>query len=134
MQVIIHTNANGGVSVTVPTGELHITQVQTKDTPSGSLIVDSSMLPQGNDALYFDAWELHDSTVSVNIAKAQIIHTNKFNAAAMVAHQTRTANTAIGLPNTLSDAQWSSNVSNNRSLIANTTTTSELVAIAMPTP
>jgi hypothetical protein len=69
MQVIIFTNSNGGVSVCIPTGELPIEQVKTKDTPAGSIIVNISDLPnQHND--FFDAWELNGSAVTVNKAKA----------------------------------------------------------------
>ena len=68
-QAIIFTNSNGGVSVCVPTGELPIEQVQAKDTPAGSIIVNTSELPnQHND--FFDAWELNGSTVTVNKSKA----------------------------------------------------------------
>ena len=72
MQVIIHTNENGGVSVTVPTGEISIQAVQAKDTPSGSIIVDQSTLPN-SDNDFFNAWELSGSTVSVNLSKAKEI-------------------------------------------------------------
>ena len=68
-QCIIFTNEAGGVSVTIPTGELSIQEVQTKDTPKGSLIVNTSDLPnQHND--FFDAWELIDGKVEVSLAKA----------------------------------------------------------------
>ena len=68
-QAIIFTNSNGGVSVCIPTGELPIEQVQAKDTPAGSIIVNISDLPnQHND--FFDAWELNGSTVTVNKSKA----------------------------------------------------------------
>jgi len=68
-QAIIFTNDNGGVSVCFPTGELPIEQVKAKDTPAGSIIVNSSDLPnQYND--FFDAWELSGSTVTVNKSKA----------------------------------------------------------------
>jgi hypothetical protein len=68
-QAIIFTNSNGGVSVCVPTGELSIEQVKEKDTPAGSIIVNTSDLPnQYND--FFDAWELSGSTVTVNKSKA----------------------------------------------------------------
>ena len=70
-QVIIHANSNGGVSVTVPTGELPINEVLAKDCPAGAIIVDDSILPQGADAQFFDAWELANGHVSVNFAKAQ---------------------------------------------------------------
>lgn len=69
-QAIIFTNDNGGVSVCIPTGELPIEAVQAKDTPKGSLIVNTSDLPnQDND--FFDAWELVDGKVSVNLDKAK---------------------------------------------------------------
>ena len=68
-KVIIFTNDNGGVSVCFPTGELPIEQVQAKDTPAGSIIVNISDLPnQHND--FFDAWELNGTTVTVNKSKA----------------------------------------------------------------
>jgi hypothetical protein len=72
-QVIIHTNNNGGVSVTTPTSEFlethTIEDVLAKDCPVGAIIVDSSSLPnEHND--FFDAWELNDTTVTVNKSKA----------------------------------------------------------------
>ena len=67
-QVIIHANDNGGVSVTVPTGEISIEAVLAKDCPAGAIIVEHSALPTAND--FFDAWELVDGKVEVNLAKA----------------------------------------------------------------
>ena len=71
-QVIIFTNDNGGVSVCVPTGEMDINAVKAKDTPSGSIIVDSADLPQADND-FFNAWELADGVVSVNLDKAKEI-------------------------------------------------------------
>jgi len=71
-QAIIFTNDNGGVSVCIPTGELPIEQVQIKDTPVGSIIVNTSDLPnQHND--FFDAWELNGKEVTINLDKAKEI-------------------------------------------------------------
>lgn len=68
-QAIIFTNDNGGVSVCIPTGELPIEAVLTKDCPKGAIIVEQSALPnQHND--FFDAWELVDGKVEVSLAKA----------------------------------------------------------------
>ena len=69
--VIIFTNDNGGVSTCIPTGEISIEAVQAKDTPVGSLIVNTSDLPTDND--FFDAWELVDGVVTVSLAKAKEI-------------------------------------------------------------
>jgi hypothetical protein len=68
-QVIIHANDNGGVSVTIPTGEISIEAVLAKDCPKSAMIVEQSALPnQHND--FFDAWELVDGKVKVSLAKA----------------------------------------------------------------
>lgn len=69
-QVIIFTNANGGVSVCAPTGDLDIAATKAKDTPDHSIIVDDSSLP---DNSFFDAWELNGTTVLVNLTKAKTI-------------------------------------------------------------
>lgn len=80
-QVIIFTNENGNVSVCHPTGELPIEDVKEKDTPEHSIIVDDSELPQGHDDThFFDAWELHDGVVSVNLDKAKEITKTRLRA------------------------------------------------------
>jgi hypothetical protein len=79
MQVIIFTNENGGVSICVPTGEISIEAVKTKDTPANSIIVDHDTLPN-SDNDFFDAWELSGSTVSVNITKAKEITRKRLRA------------------------------------------------------
>ena len=71
-QVIIFTNSNGGVSVCIPTGELDIHAVKAKDTPSHSIIVQDSELPQADND-FFNAWELANGVVTVNIDKAKEI-------------------------------------------------------------
>jgi len=71
-QAIIFTNDNGGVSVCIPTGELPIQQVQIKDTPAGSIIVDQATLPN-SDNDFFNAWELVNGKVEVSLAKAKEI-------------------------------------------------------------
>jgi hypothetical protein len=68
-QVIIYTNSNGGVSVTIPTGELPIEQVLIKDCPTGAIIVDESELPTDD----FDAWVLNNGAVTVDVTKKAAI-------------------------------------------------------------
>ena len=79
MQVIIYTNENGGVSLTIPTGEISIEEVKTKDTPEGSIIVDSSALPEADND-FFDAWELSNGVVTVNLDKAKAITKTRLRA------------------------------------------------------
>jgi hypothetical protein len=128
-QIIIHTNSNGGVSVTVPTGEISVQAVLEKDCPSGAIIVDDSVLPQGADAQFFDAWELSGSTVTVNFAKAQAIKLAQFNASAVQEAQKRQLNTLAEIANEVADADFTASLTAGRTAIASATTTAELVAI-----
>jgi hypothetical protein len=71
-QAIIFTNDNGGVSTCIPTGEISIDAVMTKDVPAGrgARIVNIVDLPnQHND--FYDAWEMDATSVTVNLAKAK---------------------------------------------------------------
>ena len=79
MQVIIFSNANNGVSVCVPTGVLPIEAVLAKDCPSGAIIVDDSTLPQADND-FFDAWELANGSVSVNLDKAKAMTKTRLRA------------------------------------------------------
>ena len=131
-QVIIHATENGNVAVTIPTGELPINEVLAKDAPAGAQIVDDSVLPQGADAQFFDAWELSGSTVTVNFTKAQAIKLAQFNASAIQEAQKRQLNTLAGINNAVSDADFTTSLTAGRASIASATTTDELVAIANP--
>ena len=79
MQVIIFSNTNGGVSVCVPTGELPIEAVLAKDCPSGAIIVDDSTLPQADND-FFNAWELANGSVTVNLDKAKAMTKTRLRA------------------------------------------------------
>lgn len=128
-QVIIHSNSNGGVSVTVPTGELPINEVLAKDCPAGAIIVESSSLPQNADAQFFDAWELANGQVSVNFEKAKAIKLAQFNSKAVEEAQKRQLNTLAAIDNAISDADFTASLVAGRASIASATTTAELVAI-----
>ena len=131
-QVIIYTNSNNGVSVCIPSGELSIEEVLTKDCPIGAIIVEDTTLPQGSDAQFFDAWELNGLTVSVNLEKARTIKLNQFNECALEVAQKRQLNTLAGIPNDISDADFSNKLTIGRTDIAKATTTTELSLIANP--
>jgi hypothetical protein len=77
-QCIVFANEQGGVSVCIPTGELPIEAVQTKDTPKGSIIMNVADLPRDND--FFDAFELVDGVVTVSLAKATEITKKRLRA------------------------------------------------------
>ena len=131
-QVIIYEQENGQVAVCVPTGEIHISAVKEKDTPSHSIVVEDSSLPQGDDAKFFDAWELSGSTVSVNITKAKAIRLAQYNAAALQVAQKRQLNTLAGISNEVSDTDFTNSLTAGRSAINSATTTSQLVAVTDP--
>jgi hypothetical protein len=91
-QVIIYTNEVGGVSMCIPTGELPIEQVLSKDCPQGAIIVDSSTLPTDD----FDAWVLNNGVVIVDaIKKASIQAAKQAPIDAKVSAQAKLA--ALGL-------------------------------------
>lgn len=69
-QVIIYEQ-NGQVALCIPTGELSIEEVLAKDCPAGAIIIDDSELPTDNE--YFNAWELVDGKVVVNLDKKNIM-------------------------------------------------------------
>lgn len=71
-QVIVFKNAQSGVSVCYPTGELPIEEVLAKDCPEGAIIVENASLPNEHNE-FFDAWELNGTTVTVNLDKAKEI-------------------------------------------------------------
>lgn len=116
--VIIYKNASGGVSVTTPAGNVSIETVLKNDCPVGAVIVDLNTLPLVDED-FFDAWELLDNnTVSVNIIKVRTIAINNLNAAAIIQAGKRAQNTAIGLANVMSDADFISVLNLARSNIA----------------
>jgi hypothetical protein len=71
-QVIIFTNEMGGVSICTPTGDLDIESTKAKDTPEHSIVVDRNTLPEA-EGDFFNAWELQDGVVSVNLEKAKAL-------------------------------------------------------------
>jgi len=131
-QIIIYTNSNGGVSVCVPTGELPIKEVLAKDCPEGAIIVDDSTLPQGADAQFFDAWKLNETTVTVDFPTAQAHKLAQFNASAVAVAQKRQLNTLAGIENSVSDADFTAELTAGRTAIANAKTTADLIAVANP--
>lgn len=93
-QAIIFTNDNGGVSVCYPTGELPIEEVLAKDCPEGAIIVDVDSLPVDNE--YFNAWELVNGQVIVNLDKKNAILLQK-EAATLAKESALAKLTALGL-------------------------------------
>ena len=71
-QVIIYTQ-NDQVAVCYPTGEVSVEEVLVKACPKDAIIIDDSLLPQGDDANYFDAWVLNNGVVTVDATKKAAI-------------------------------------------------------------
>lgn len=69
-QIVIYQQ-NGKVAICIPTGELPIEEVLAKDCPEGAIVIDDSELPTDNE--FFDAWELVDGKVVVNLDKKNAI-------------------------------------------------------------
>jgi hypothetical protein len=130
-KVIIHSNERGGVSITYPTGEISIEAVLAKDCPDHAAIIDDSLLPAEEDD-FFDAWELYDGAITVNLDKARAVQLARFNTAAGMIGQARLYNTAIGIANTPDDAAWFAELADKRAAIQAATTTAELRAIDNP--
>jgi hypothetical protein len=131
-QVIVYTNAEGNVCVCIPTGEVDIQTVLTKDCPPEAIIIDDSTLPQGIDNQFFDAWELNGSTVTVNLTKAKAIKLAQFNSSAMQVAQKRQLNTLSGIANDKTDSEFLNELADGRTAIANAQTTAELALITNP--
>ena len=104
-KVIIYKNDSGGVSVVYPTGELPINEVLKRDCPTDAQIYDQNRLPE-SDADFFDAWELNDDLVTVNLIKAKKITIDRINSLARISAAHRRDNTAIGLDNAISDTEF----------------------------
>jgi hypothetical protein len=132
-QVIVYSNSNGGVCVCTPTGEISIDEVLVKDCPEGSFIIDDSLLPQGPDDSFFNAWVLNNKTISVDIQKAKNYYLEQYNNAALNVAQSRQLNTLAGINNNIDDATWQSKLISDRQLINSATTTSQLLEISFPT-
>jgi len=127
-QVIIYENENGNVSVCIPTGELSVEHVLTRDCPEGAIIIDADALPQGEDD-FFDAWRLVDGIVVVDLATAKTLATSRFNETAKITADERSRNTAIGIANDVSDADFIAGLTAKRAAIAAATSTAELRAV-----
>jgi hypothetical protein len=128
-QVIIFSNANGGVSVCLPTEKTNIESVLKNDCPIGAIIVDDSTLPQGADGQFFDAWELSGDTITVNLEKARSIKLFEYNEIAIKEAEKRQLNKLAGIENIINDNDFIDNLTSKRLLIQSASTTSELVEI-----
>lgn len=124
-KVIIYKNDSGGVSVVYPTGELPIEEVLKRDCPTDAQIYDQNRLPE-SDADFFDAWELNDGLVTVNLVKARNITTDRINSLARIQAGARSSNTAIGLPNVITDTEFTDILINLRAAVTAATTLAEL--------
>ena len=80
-QRIIYTNAEGGVSVIVPTGELSIDAIAAKDVPAGATfeIVTTDEVP--SDRTFRGAWVLGECCIDHDLDQCKAIGHDKRRAA-----------------------------------------------------
>ena len=80
-QRIIYTNAEGGVSVIVPTGELSIDAIAAKDVPAGATfeIVTTDEVP--SERTFRGAWVMGDCCIDHDLDKCKAIGHDKRRAA-----------------------------------------------------
>lgn len=99
---VVYTREDGFVSVVCPSPEFinsgkTIDDVALKDVPVGCeyTIIDVEALP--DDETYFNAWQLADGKVVVNLEKAQQIAVESLNRWAKQEYLSRAADESIGL-------------------------------------
>lgn len=78
MDVIVYSQADGGVSVVVPTGAVSLEEVLKKYVPLGAIdvrVVDRTELPA--DYTFRDAWEIKNGKVEPNLARSKALAQQK---------------------------------------------------------
>ena len=80
-QRIIYQNADGGVSIIIPTGEIPIEDVIAKDVPAGVeySVVDEADIP--SDRYFREAWKIGDTGVEIDVESAKDIQRDKWREA-----------------------------------------------------
>lgn len=80
-QRIIYQNAEGGVSIIVPTGEIPIEDVIAKDVPAGVeySVVDEADIP--SDRYFRKAWKVGEDGVEIDVESAKGVQRNKWREA-----------------------------------------------------
>src|SRR3990167_2644563 len=81
-KVIVYTRADGGVCVVMPTGEVPLEMVLSKDVPTDAIsprVVETADMPQDYD--FRNAWTQDGDMVSVDMPKARAIHMDKIREA-----------------------------------------------------
>lgn len=127
-QVIIWTNERGHVSVCMPNPDMPIADVMAKDCPAHAIVYDREALPHDcND--FFDAWVLNsDNAVVVDFPSAIEVGVRELNVLAKYESRNRLTNSAIGVPNVLTDEEWLALVTSARAGIQAATTLEEIRA------
>lgn len=80
-QRIIYQNAEGGVSIIIPTGEIPIEDVIAKDVPAGVeySVVDEADIP--SDRYFRKAWKISATGIEIDIESAKDIQRDKWREA-----------------------------------------------------
>lgn len=137
-QIIVYTGVDGNVNLCVPSPQymeehnLTIEDIKNKDCPPEAIIVDDSIFPADVHHEFFNAWELHGDTITVNIEKAKAIRLYNYNHDAIGVSQKRITRNFAGIPNDPDDATFMAKLAADRAAIVAATTVAELEAIPFP--
>jgi hypothetical protein len=80
-QRIIYQNADGGISIVIPTGEIPIEDVIAKDVPAGVeySVVDEADIP--SDRYFRKAWKVGEDGVEIDVESAKGVQRDKWREA-----------------------------------------------------
>jgi hypothetical protein len=128
-QAVVWANAAGGVSVCRPAPGVSIDAVFLARCPADALVVDETSLPVDTDG-FFEAWRLRDGQVVVDLAAAQAIQQERFNAAALLVARDRADRAAIGLSDDTTKADFLAGLAAQRAAVSAARTLADLRASA----
>lgn len=116
---------NGKVGVCFPNPEHDINWVMQKDCPPGAVILGEEDLDM-NDMLFIDAFRLVNGQLQIDMPTAIAVQNANLNSIAKREAQHRFTNTACGIDNVLTDAEWLTMLTATRTAFATATTTQQL--------
>ena len=79
MKVFIFTQEDGSAGICFPTGDLSFAEMRGRDFPEDAVMVNEEDLPVA-DKDFFDAWEVVNDKIEINMVKASDVAKDKIRA------------------------------------------------------